>query len=261
MKKNIWKRRAMSTERANEVRDSGHRDALEFAIAIGLDRDYKNDKIAKKDVIDKSGDAHSVKSGAKRWQLFLYGANRIDKDNAFQTMNGIGQILLECIRLFPKTFDDYEKDKLRYKKLLQQKMVELKDKFQTSTRVATFLEKAIFNGGEVSYLTVKHDNIFHVFYREDVIKTLLECLKVENSKARNKNQTPNLKVIFKDKIKDINVIDLEIRNSGENHYKEVLLVANKNPFLNILFGNIVNKKEFNEKVILYGKSISKFKNK
>jgi hypothetical protein len=37
-----------------------------------LSNDYQNDVQAKKDVIDFNGDSHSVKSGKKRWQIFLY---------------------------------------------------------------------------------------------------------------------------------------------------------------------------------------------
>ena len=60
------KKRGLSSENARWVRQSGHNDALEFAITIGLPRDYRNDPKAKKDVIDPSGDAHSVKSGQKK---------------------------------------------------------------------------------------------------------------------------------------------------------------------------------------------------
>ena len=45
--------------------------------------DYQNDKKAKKDVIDPSGDAYSVKSGSKKWQIFLYGRNRFINDDGF----------------------------------------------------------------------------------------------------------------------------------------------------------------------------------
>ena len=82
-------KRGLSSENARKVRQQGHDDAFEFAMLIGLDSDYQNDVVAKKDVIDPSGDAHSVKSGNKKWQLFLYGLNRFSTDDFFQTMNGI----------------------------------------------------------------------------------------------------------------------------------------------------------------------------
>ncbi|NUM32592.1 MAG: hypothetical protein HUU47_09760 [Bacteroidetes bacterium] len=87
-------KKGLSSEDARKVRQKGHDDAFEFAMFIGLESDYQNDIVAKKDVIDLSGDAHSVKSGNKKWQLFLYGINRFRDDDFFQTMNGIGQILV-----------------------------------------------------------------------------------------------------------------------------------------------------------------------
>jgi 23S rRNA G2445 N2-methylase RlmL len=57
-----------SSDDARGYRQRGHDNALKFALAIGLPRDYQNDKKAKKDVMDPSGDAHSVKSGEKKWQ-------------------------------------------------------------------------------------------------------------------------------------------------------------------------------------------------
>ena len=104
-------KRGLSSEDARKVRQKGHDDAYEFAMLIGLENDYQNDIVAKKDVIDLSGDAHSVKSGNKKWQLFLYGINRFRNDDFFQTMNGIGQLLIKCIEAFPEKFDDYTKNR------------------------------------------------------------------------------------------------------------------------------------------------------
>ena len=60
----------MSSDRARQVRAKGHEDARSFAQLIGLSSDYQNDPKAKKDVIDPSGDAHSVKSGEKDGSCF-----------------------------------------------------------------------------------------------------------------------------------------------------------------------------------------------
>jgi len=89
------KKRALDSDAAREVRQKGHDDALEFAKELGLKVDYNNDLKAKKDVIDPSGDAHSVKSGVKKWQVFLYGKNRFDSDEGFQVMNGLGDLLMK----------------------------------------------------------------------------------------------------------------------------------------------------------------------
>ncbi|OQX98141.1 MAG: hypothetical protein B6I24_06325 [Bacteroidetes bacterium 4572_128] len=63
----------------------------------------------------------------------------------------------------------------------------------------TFLNKAMFNGGEVDYLTVKHNNLFHIFYCKDVINVFGDNLEICNSKARKgrTNETSEQKVLFK----------------------------------------------------------------
>ena len=83
------KKKAMTSEQARKVRQSGHDDAKEFANLIGLPTDYQNDPQAKKDVIDLLGDAHSVKSGAKKWQIFLHSPSRFERDIIFRRLNGL----------------------------------------------------------------------------------------------------------------------------------------------------------------------------
>ncbi|MCE8159071.1 MAG: hypothetical protein I3270_01265 [Candidatus Moeniiplasma glomeromycotorum] len=75
----LRKKRAFSPEKARQLRQQGHDIALLFAKSIGLNEDYKNDIKAKKDVIDPSGDSHSVKGGQKKWQIFLYGLSRFER--------------------------------------------------------------------------------------------------------------------------------------------------------------------------------------
>ena len=103
-------RKAMSTEKARQVRQQGHDDALEFARTIGVESDYRNNLKAKKDVIDGNGDTHSVKSGQKRWQIFLYRSSRLQSDDAFLSMNGVGQLLIDCLKVYPEKFTDYQKN-------------------------------------------------------------------------------------------------------------------------------------------------------
>lgn len=246
----------MTSEQARRVRQRGHDDALQFALAIGLPRDYRNDRKAKKDVIDPAGDAHSVKSGVKRWQIFLYNKSRFENDYAFQSMNGIGQLLIRCINVFPERFISYTRNKQKYKEKLRKVMRILCDKFQEKRRVRTFLAKSIFNGDEVNYLTIKHDNKFHVFLNKNVIDILSENLIVSNSKARRIHETPELKVLFKYNNK--NVGELEVRNSGENHYKEILFVMNKIKVVELLMEKVKNSQVYNEKVIMYDDAIKKF---
>lgn len=248
----------MSTEKAREVRAKGHIDALEFAHLIGLQTDYQNNPQAKKDVVDPGGDTHSVKSGTKRWQIFLYSRNRFDNDDAFLSMNGIGQAIIACIDVFPNTFIEYQNNKQFYKDNLRSQMVALKDLLKEKRRVRTFLNKSIFNGGEVNYLTVKHNGAYHVFFSKDVIDAMANNLVITNSEAKRDNETSEQKVLFK--FNNHNLGELEIRNSGENHYKEVLFVMNKLKVLELLFNQIALTGKYNDIVMLYGESNKRFGN-
>jgi hypothetical protein len=62
----LRKKRAFTPEKAKQLRQRGYDDAMLFAKSIGLNEDYINDIKAKKDVIDPSGDSHSVKGGQKK---------------------------------------------------------------------------------------------------------------------------------------------------------------------------------------------------
>ncbi|MBX2932400.1 MAG: hypothetical protein KF781_10705 [Chitinophagaceae bacterium] len=249
-------KRGLSTEGARNVRQKGHDDALAFALSIGLDSDYKNDIVAKKDVIDPSGDAHSVKSGVKKGQLFLYGINRFQTDDFFQTMNGIGQLLVKCIESFPPNFEDYEKNKQLFKEKCRIPMRELKELLQEKRRVRSLINKSMFNGGEVNYLTVKDNNRYHVFLNKDVVTAFADAVIVENSKAITASQTPEQKVIFKFEGK--NLAELEMRNDSKLHYRQIRFNMLKPRMMALLFEKIPHTATYSDKVLIYGNASKKF---
>ncbi|MDR2034544.1 MAG: hypothetical protein LBP89_07940 [Helicobacteraceae bacterium] len=259
------KKRAMSSDQAREVRAKGHADARQFALLIGLPNDYKNDLKAKKDVIDHNGDAHSVKSGKAWWQIFLYSLNRIRSDYAFTAMNGVGQLIGECLNCFPQDRSDYLMDKARYKKALEIPMKQISDKLQDKKRLAAFLAKSFFNGNEVQFLTIKHNDKYHIFYYKNVIDTLCENFTITNSVAHQKDQFNNQKVLFK--IDDKNAGELEVRTDSDVHYREIKFRLNKLKVLTLLQLKIASKDEpikingadVNNKLIRYGAAIKKFK--
>lgn len=88
------KKRAMSHKKASYVKLQGHKDAQEFAELLGVGKEFKSDLKAKKDVIDSEGYSYSVKSGEKKWQIFLYSKKRFEEDYTFKGMNGIGEIIV-----------------------------------------------------------------------------------------------------------------------------------------------------------------------
>lgn len=250
-----WKR-WLSSDDARKVRQQWHDDALEFALSIWLDQDYRNDAKAKKDVIDPSWDAHSVKSWEKKWQIFLYWVWRFEADEAFAAMNWIWQILIQCINSFPVKFSDYEENKKECKENLRQHMRLLKEKLSEPFRLKAFLWKSMFNWWEVDYLTVKHKWIFHVFYYKDVITVLSENFDVQNSQARSAWQFPEQKVILR--YGWVNVWEIEMRNDSEVHYREIRFNMMKVRFMNLMWEKIPNKIQYRENVFVYWEAIKRF---
>ncbi len=251
----IRRSRASSSDSAREYRARGHKDALEFAQAIGLPSDYKNDPIAKKDVIDQSGEAHTVKSGDKKWQIFLYGKGRFETDNAFKVMNGIGALLITCLDAFPPTYEEYKANKNEAKQKLRIAMRALAERLQSRDRLKAFLEKAIFNGHEATYLTIKQDNVFHVYWNKDIIDLLGNKLEVTNSKAISQGQVPEQKVLFRFDGKNLG--ELEMRNDSPIHYREIRFNMIK-PKVLALLAQIPLTSKFSNKVFVYGNASKHF---
>jgi len=255
-----YKKRAMTAEKARNVRKQGNDDAKEFAHLIGLQSDYKNDLKAKKDVIDFNGDAHSVKSGQSYWQIFLYSGSRFETDSSFKTMNGIGQIILDCINAVPSDKTQYQQNKIDCKNKIAVFMVRLKEKLQDKYRFETFLRKAVFEGSQVSYLTIKQNNKFHVFWHDDVIRVFLNEFAVTNS-GSVKGSVPNQKVLFK--IDGKNCGEIEMRNGECYHHKEMKFRLHKSKIFNLLVCNIKDAEYYNadRRIIVYGRAVKKFVNK
>jgi hypothetical protein len=168
----------------------------------------------------------------------------------------VGQLIIKCIECFPLTFEAYQQDKKAAKEKCRVPMRELKELLQEKKRVRSFINKAMFNGGEVNYLTVKDQNKYHIFLNKDVVTAFADSVTVENSKAITSTQTPEQKVIFKSN--GTNLVELEIRNSGENHYREVLCVMNKAKMMDLLYEKIPQTAVYNDSILVYGEANKKF---
>ncbi len=257
------KKRAMSHEKASYVKLQGHRDAQEFAELLGIGKEFKSDPKAKKDVIDYEGYSYSVKSGEKKWQIFLYSKSRFEEDYTFKGMNGIGEIMLKCIESFPEDRNEYVKNKIVYKQKLQEPMRKLCEKLKQKRLLGAFLDKSIFNSGEVDFLVVKDKEVFHIFLNKDVINVLTNNFEVENSKARSEGQLDAQKVVFK--INGRTIGEIEMRNESEIHYREIKFWLSKPMTLELLKTNIKNAQNFSDRIVVYGSAINKllkiYKNK
>lgn len=251
----MGKKRAMSSEKASQVKRKGHADANEFAELLGIGKEYKSDPRAKKDVIDLEGRAYSVKSGEKKWQIFLYGKTRFETDPTFGGLNGLGELFLECINSFPESRDVYIMEKHLYKEKLQTPMRKLCQKLTNKKLLAAFLEKSIFNSGEVDFLVIKDQDKFHVFWNRDTVRVLTESYEVENSKAKTKNQIDYQKVLFKVDGKTHG--EIEMRNDSEVHYREVKFWLSKKLTLNLLKSKIKDERIINDRIILHAEAVKK----
>ena len=252
----VKKSHGSTSEDARMYRQRGHNDAQEFAFAVGMKDSYKNDQAAKKDVADPSFDTHSVKSGKKKWQIFLYSRGRFAGDVGWAVMNGIGATLLECIDSFPATFDEYQRDKMPAKQRLRIAMVKLKEKLQDKVRLRAFLNKSMFNGGEVEYLTVKEKEKFHVFHRNDILDSLCNNLEVCNSRAISAGQVPEQKTLLK--YNGITLGEVEMRNDRPYHYKEIRFNMLKPVAMALFFGKIKKEADYNKYVSVYGFAAKRF---
>lgn len=134
------KKKAMTSEKASYVKRKGHADACEFAECLGIGKEFKSDPRAKKDVIDSEGYSYSVKSGEKKWQIFLYGKTRFEKDYTFRSMNGLSEIFLQCVESFPESRNDYLKNKILYKMNLTKPMSELCQRLKEKRLLAAFIK-------------------------------------------------------------------------------------------------------------------------
>lgn len=149
------KRRAMTTENARRVKLAGHAAEKEFTDLIG---GFVYPGSRKKDVVDKQGNIHSIKSGDKKWQMFLYGKNRFESSIGFLG----APLFIDCIDSFPPKRNDYIKNKTAFKSRLQEPMKKLKNFLSDKEKEIfmhgnklIFLLEAIFHSSEVDYFTIK----------------------------------------------------------------------------------------------------------
>ena len=270
----VKKRRAASTKISREKKLTGHQNEFDYADMISGER-IKGTK--KGDVLDKSGNQHSVKGG-KKWQVFLYGYERISQSKHLK-------ILTPCLESFTMDAPLYFRDRefcLEYKEEYIKKhgrekarnlsnsdvkrrfkdnaYIEAKEKLSDSTQavyekllekieLTKFLREAMFNGIEVSFLaikddTYKKDNIYKVFEREQVLDIFSKELFPAISKAGSVPEDYNVagqKTLLcyeREKGKSKNIVEIEIRNDSLQHYREVRFNMYSKDALTILLRNI-----------------------
>jgi hypothetical protein len=189
----INRRRAPSSRISSEKKLEGHANEKSYAALIDAETIQGTQK---SDVIDKYGNRHSVKSG-KKWQVFLYGHERISKSLYLNALLPCLDAFTEdselyfgdrikCIEFKEAYVHKYGKDRARLldnsvvknflgqntyvqpKENLSQSTEKVYETLKNKDRLRNFLGEALFNVEEVKFLAIKgrDSTRFEIFERE-----------------------------------------------------------------------------------------------
>jgi hypothetical protein len=253
----INRRRAPSSQISREKKLSGHLREGDYATLIDGSTISGTQK---GDVIDKKGNLYSVKSG-KKWQVFLYGYDRISVSlhlkilqpclDAFtKNSKQYFEDRIKCIAFKEAYVKEHGRAKAKQlsndevmnalgvnayilsKEQLAQSTSAVRDRLKDKAILRQFLGEALFNNEEVSFLaikdtTYKKDDLFKVFAKEDVLDIFSSQLFPEVSKAGNVPEDYNvpaqktLLCYLRANGKSKNIVEIEIRNDSDVHYRQV----------------------------------------
>jgi len=258
------RRRAMTSEQASLKKISGHINEYDFAELISGEVNLGS-PTDKKDVIDLQHRSHSVKGGTW-WQIFLYARSRLLTNTIFRGLGNIADLMIQCIDAFPEDRNDYLADKQSAKIRLQEPMRLLKQEIEKPNIFPALLEKSLFNGGEVNYLSILPHTLpntlsiaekhFHVFSQRDVVDLLSTHLEIQNSRARNRHQMDAQKVIFR--FNNRNLGEIEIRTDSPTHYREIKWRVHAPAIFGILTSNLESVTLANQQISVYGTARNQF---
>ncbi len=289
----INRRRAPSSEISREKKLSGHLREDDYATLIGGETISGTQK---GDVKDKKGNLYSVKSG-KKWQVFLYGYDRISSSSHLNILQPCLDAFtkdpeqyfkdrIKCIEFKEAYVKEHGREKAKKlsnnvviealgnnayidaKERLAQSTASVKDQLKNKNNLRNFLGEALFNNEEVSFLaikdtTYKKDELFKVFAKEDVLDIFSEQFFPEVSKAGNVPEDYNvaaqktLLCYLRANGKSKNIIEIEIRNDSNVHYRQVRFNMYSKDALTLLIERAtpLPVKEAYEGVKVYGRAI------
>lgn len=245
---------------------AGYTNEEDYAHIIG-GRVTRGSHTGKTDVVDSYDGRHSVKSGKRSWQVFLYAESRLNSNTILQGIGNVATLLGNCLRVFPDTRETMISNREYYKQALQKPMRELSAELQKASIFNAFWHKALFNG-EVEYLGIlpptfdpstakMAEKYFHVFDSDEVIKTICANTVADNSKQYNKTQTPAQKVIFPTQLKENNksVIlgKIEIRTDPKNYRLAKMWIRPDRAFT-LLTDHLLPTNHPHSQITAYGKA-------
>ena len=250
------RKKGMTSEEASFKKIRGHILEYDFAELIG-GQVQRGDGTEKKDVLDIKDQTHSVKGGDKKWQIFLYSRSHFDEDDIFRSLNGLSEIFVSCVDVFPKDWEKYKENRQHHKDLLKIHMTELKETLSRQQTFRTFLLQSFFKGNQVDYFSVQPPSTqdWHIFSRKDVIDVLSQNLSVENSRKRNKDQNDAQKVVFKH---GTTHGEIEVRTDPTN-YRRLKFWMDSKKTTSLLQDKISKSKELKDNLFVWGEAIKTFK--
>lgn len=290
----IRRRRAPSSQTSSLKKRTGHRVEEVFAKLI----DGKVIKgIQKGDVRDNAGKLFSVKNG-KKWQVFLYSYNRISTSLNLKVLIQCLDAFPEDWAIynsdrtkFKEFIENYilehgkgaaqsllneqiesilpENQYMEAKELLSYATEEVCRKLGCKVSLAKFLREAFFNNDEVDFLAVKDthykkDNVFKVFDKEDVLKTLTDnlypALSVAGKAADDYNIAGQKALLKYNKLgKPKNIIEIEIRNDARSKYRLVRLNTYSEDVLFLLLNEYTISQQLNKNLFVHGRALKYFR--
>jgi hypothetical protein len=222
------RKKAMSSEKASQVKKDGHKNEDDFSLLVG---GKKITGTGKKDCLlnDKQ---YSLKKICKRIQFSLYTKD----SNYWEKTDKIHKACLECLNIYPSSFEEYTADKHNIKLKLAECMLNLKTLLKNNENLKHLLNFFIRNY-TIDYIGFEFTTHHKIYDAIALIDYLSENLIVENSKKRKNGEYDNQKVILKASFngkKPVNIIELEIRNSSATHYCEFLCVCNRDKLVELI---------------------------
>ena len=251
--------RGSSSKQARDYKLAGHVNEQAFSDLIGGST-HNLPPQGKTDCIGPDGERYSVKKRAKKWQVFLYGESRLMGDEGFARLSSLGLDLSRMLKAFPAEYGEYLKDKNRAKDAMRTsvssedsglnvaKIIEivgesnlyirskitlskvnqdLAEALNDKSLRQMFFKKALFNGGEVTRLSIQQESGFSVYQADDAVRIFAEASEVATSGTgghKTDISVPGQKILMK---APTNLVELEVRNDSVQHYRQ--LRFNMNP--------------------------------
>lgn len=289
----INRRRAPTSAISSEKKKSGHKQELIYSNLINGTIIHGTQK---GDVKDLDGKLHSVKSGKKwQVFLYRYDriANSqylnilkpcldsftINGKQYFTDREKCIEFKEQCVKTYGRAAAKKISNNTVKSEVGQNSYIKAKENLEKANQIIVdtlsneynlrnFLKEALFNIDEVDYLAIKASESnnaekFNVFAKEDVLEIFTKYLSPASSRAGfvpEDYNVPGQKTLlcYKNNVNGRlkNIVEIEIRNDSETHYREVRFNMYSKDALKLLLNskNNFTVKKINENLVLHGKA-------